>query len=63
MATEKRQNITPILDHIFGIGEINSKEDLETLIEVLEEMGDQPLFSSENMSKLMANFKAKKEQR
>ena len=53
-------NITPILEHALGIGEINSKEELLALADALEELGDDPRFNSKNMAELMEIIKAKK---
>lgn len=46
-------NLTPIFEHVLGISEINSKEDLLKVIEALELEGDKPLFTEEQITAIM----------
>ncbi len=58
---DKGINITPILEHVLGVSEINSAEDLQMLIDALEEMPEDSKVNAQNMAEIMDRIKAKKD--
>lgn len=48
-------NITPVLEHVFGVSKIASVEDLHLLIQALEE-SDETVFDAKALSEIMTRF-------
>ena len=52
MKNSDRVNITPMLEHIFGTGQIKTPEDLKLLIKTLREDPDKVIFNAKDMAKI-----------
>ena len=48
-----RVNITPLLDHLFRVGDIKTKEDLQMLIKALREKPDEIAFDPKFLADVM----------
>lgn len=57
---DRGTNITPILEDLLGVSEIEREEDLRMLIEALKSMPEDTEITTENMAELMDIIKAKK---
>lgn len=53
---EKRINITPILETVFGISEISKREHIQRLIKALRENSDINIFDTKRMAELMQSI-------
>jgi hypothetical protein len=58
----KGTNITPVLEDVLGISEIDSAEDLQMLVDALESMPPDTKINAENMAKVMEIIKTKREE-
>ena len=56
----KRTNITPILEHVLGVSEIDNEKDLRMLIDALDSMPEDAEINTENMAKIMEKIKEQK---
>lgn len=53
------ENITPILEHLFGTSEIKTKEDLQMLVDALRSMPEDTEINTESMAEIMSKLKKK----